>query len=141
MNIKTPENDKFFLNLIQEGILSVSNDGKVYNHKTQREIGFISGKYRQICCSGRNMVIHRLVYYLYVGNIPLGYEINHIDGNKLNNHYSNLEAITASENIKHAFKLGLNPKKLGEKNSQSKISDQDAIDIRIKYSTGNYNYN
>ncbi|MEW6726901.1 MAG: HNH endonuclease [Bacillota bacterium] len=34
-------------------------------------------------------------------------EINHKDGNKSNNHYSNLEWVTRSENNLHAFKLGL----------------------------------
>lgn len=139
-SIKTQENDEFFLDLIKQGILSVSNDGKVYNHKTQRDIGFISGKYRQICCSGRNMVIHRLVYYLYVENIPFGYEINHIDGNKLNNHYTNLEAITASENMKHAFRIGLNYKRFGEKNINSKLLDKEALEVREKYATGNYSH-
>jgi len=35
------------------------------------------------------------------------YQINHKDGNKYNNHISNLEAVSASENVKHAFKEGL----------------------------------
>ncbi len=33
--------------------------------------------------------------------------INHIDGNKLNNSLNNLEWVTTSENMKHAYKLGL----------------------------------
>jgi hypothetical protein len=38
---------------------------------------------------------------------------NHIDGNKLNNHISNLEWVTRSENTKHAYKLGLMRQKKG----------------------------
>lgn len=142
--ISTQENDQFFLDLIKQGILSVSNNGEVYNNQTKRFIGSISGKYYSICYKDNNkrriIGIHRLVHIIYNEPIPLGYEINHIDGNKLNNHYSNLEAVTTSENIKHAFKLGLQQKKEGEQSRFSKVSDQDVIDIRNKYATGNYSH-
>lgn len=143
--ISTQENDQFFLYLIKQGILSVSNNGEVYNNQTKRFIGSISGKYYSICYKDNNnkrriIGVHRLVHTIYNEPIPLGYEINHIDGNKLNNHYTNLEAITTSENIKHAFKLGLQQKKEGEQSRFSKVSDQDVIDIRNKYATGNYSH-
>ena len=47
---------------------------------------------------------HRLVYETFIGPIPAGREINHKDLNKLNNHYTNLEAVTRWENIVHARK-------------------------------------
>lgn len=47
--------------------------------------------------------IHRLVYQTFIGDIPKGYEINHIDHNKSNNHISNLEIVTHSENLHKAF--------------------------------------
>lgn len=46
--------------------------------------------------------------------------MNHIDGNKRNNHISNLEWCTNSENIKHAYKNGLIIPKYGDQHSQSK---------------------
>lgn len=49
--------------------------------------------------------VHRLVYETFIGAVPDGLEINHKDGNKLNNALDNLEAITHQENIKHSYKV------------------------------------
>lgn len=52
-------------------------------------------------------LVHRLVGIAFVPN-PNNYTvINHIDGNPLNNHVSNLEWYTQSQNIKHAWDTGL----------------------------------
>ncbi len=53
--------------------------------------------------------IHKLVALHYLPN-PYGYsQINHKDGNKLNNDVDNLEWCSSKENIQHAFKIGLRP--------------------------------
>jgi len=36
-----------------------------------------------------------------------GLDINHIDGNKQNNHYTNLEWCSRKHNIQHSFRLGI----------------------------------
>lgn len=51
--------------------------------------------------------IHSLVADKYLGPCPAGMEINHKDGNKLNNHPSNLEYVTHKENIRHAVRTNL----------------------------------
>ena len=49
--------------------------------------------------------VHRLVALQYIPN-PLNLpEVNHIDGNKQNNHYSNLQWATHSANIKHSYEV------------------------------------
>lgn len=51
--------------------------------------------------------VHRMVAELYVPNPENKKYVNHIDGDKSNNHKSNLEWVTARENTMHAIKLGL----------------------------------
>ena len=76
--------------------------------------------------------VHRLVALTFIkGDSSL--TVNHIDGNKLNNHYSNLEFISSCENLKHAFSIGLKkpPKnKVGTENKFSKLNEFQVLEIR-----------
>lgn len=47
---------------------------------------------------------HRLVYEAFNGVIPEDLEINHKDGNKLNNCIDNLECISHKQNVVHSYK-------------------------------------
>lgn len=69
--------------------------------------------------SGR---INRLVYSNVYGEIPKGYEIDHIDRNRKNNYPSNLRLVTRIENNK-------NKDIKGEKNGFAKLKDEDVLDI------------
>ncbi len=43
--------------------------------------------------------VHKLVYETFFGAVPKGHDINHIDGNPLNNRLDNLECITHRQNL------------------------------------------
>ncbi|RXF11132.1 hypothetical protein EG878_14850 [Enterococcus faecalis] len=77
------------------------------------------------------ILIHRLVLLHHGYNKHNKPNVNHIDGNKANNHISNLEWVTHKENMEHANRLGLikhNPPK-GERAGSAKFSNEDAIKI------------
>lgn len=79
---------------------------------------------------GRTFKLHRLVALAFIPNPENKPQVNHIDGNKHNNHVSNLEWNTSKENINHAFRIGLNTPRKGEKCPSSKLTEKDILEIR-----------
>ena len=75
-------------------------------------------------------LVHRLVISAFRGNSVL--EVNHIDGDKLNNSLRNLEYCTRSEIEKHAHRLGL------KKSPNIKLTEGKVKLIRKLYKTGEY---
>lgn len=53
-------------------------------------------------CKVKSKQVHRLVAETFLGCTD-EQEVNHKDGNPLNNHIDNLECVSRNENIKHAF--------------------------------------
>ena len=77
----------------------------------------------------RTRKLHRLFAIAFIPN-PNNYpEINHIDGNKLNNSINNLEWCTGLMNKRHAFRTGLIPKVVGQNQSSTKLTDDVVIEI------------
>lgn len=80
--------------------------------------------------------IHRLVAETFLQENKDKTNVNHIDGNKLNNNLCNLEWCNSSENTIHAQKLGLKKAVKGEKSHLSKLTKEDVLEIRrIKETT------
>lgn len=79
--------------------------------------------------TGIGKAIHRWVALTFIPN-PLNLpQVNHKDGDKLNNRVDNLEWCTASYNMKHAYDTGLANKK-GERQEQAKFTDDEVRGIK-----------
>lgn len=72
---------------------------------------------------------HRLVAEVFIGQIPEKYQVNHIDGVKTNNHFTNLEIVTASENVQHAHRNNLCNVMSGEDHVFSKLTKENVLSI------------
>ncbi len=83
-----------------------------------------------------NHRVHQLVMKAFVGPCPNRHEINHKNGIKSDNRLCNLEYVTRSENIKHAYRLGLQKPRKGSLNGRSKLTERDALAILCLYSHG-----
>ena len=78
----------------------------------------------------KQYTIHKLVAVEFIENPLNKPQVNHIDGNKINNHVDNLEWCTCSENIKHAYKTGLKKAKTGADHYNSKLTQKQIDQIR-----------
>lgn len=93
----------------------ISEEGQVRNKKTQYILKGRPSKsgYYQVSIKEdtnnkfKNQYIHRLVAQYFIENPENKREVNHKDGNKLNNNVNNLEWVTSSENQKHRHKIGI----------------------------------
>lgn len=73
----------------------------------------------------KNHKVHKLVYEAFVGKIPEGCDVHHLDNNKLNNHFSNLEIVEMSKHRSLHF--------TGENNPRATLTQQEVDEIRKRY--------
>ena len=112
----------------------ISRDGDVLNSKTGKFLkNHDNGSgYRKVTLTTNGeqsqKYIHTLVALTYIPLEKDKKQVNHKDGNKLNNNINNLEWVNNSENQKHAHKIGL--KKNGNELWNGKFSKEDIDKIK-----------
>lgn len=88
-------------------LYEASEDGQIRNGDTGIILKGIITKsgYRRVTLYNNGVpriyFVHRLVWETFVGKIPEGYELDHIDGNPQNNRLENLRCVTHLENMRN----------------------------------------
>lgn len=94
---------------------SISDDGRVFNQYGRQLKGYRNGKtlgrdhiYVHLYSKGKhkNVGVHTLVLETFVGPRPKGFQCRHLDGNTQNNHVSNLQWGTPSDNMQDQLRHG-----------------------------------
>lgn len=124
----------------------ITENGELYSiaRGTLKKLkGYMASGYRKVEYHLRGKreycFIHRLVAEAFLDKVEGCDVVNHIDGNKLNNHVSNLEWVTYSENSKHAQENNLTPKppiRYGSKNNKSILAEYQIKTIRKMFADG-----
>lgn len=117
------------------------NNGRIQKHKGRvLKPGISNSGYEQVVLyndNGHNKkTVHRLVLEAFKPHVNMSdLEVNHIDGDKLNNHLTNLEWVTRRDNMLHAHSTGLINNK-GERSATAKLSNADVLEILQRLDTG-----
>lgn len=92
------------------GNVTVQSDGSVlWEESYNRETGYLSKErltygrrlpngYVVVNVGGKQWYMHRLVWTVFMGEIPQGYEIDHINGSVADNDLNNLRCVTPKQN-------------------------------------------
>jgi hypothetical protein len=96
--------------------------GTIMDNYKVNENGYI-----RVNINNKTFVLHRLIALTFIENPELKEQVNHIDGNKLNNCVTNLEWATNKENQIHKFENGLGnnySRKIGKYNINNELINE-----------------
>ena len=107
----------------ESGVVRRNRDGFILKQYTDRY------GYHYVSLNGKKCKIHRLVAEAFIGQVE-GYEIDHINTNRTNNHVFNLRIVTRKENANNPLTI-LNLKKHSDEYKKK-------YSRKVKDNNGNY---
>lgn len=117
------------------GLYKISDQGNVWSERRQRMLSTKPNKHRgyaEFCVVAngkqRTMSVHQEVMRAFVGSLPAGHQVRHLDGNPLNNNLNNLAYGTPKENS--ADRRG------GDYKGVKLLSNTETDEIKLRASQG-----
>lgn len=92
-----------------DGYIINTVTGCVINGYPHKKTGYVKIWLYNTEHKNKCVLLHRMIALAFCEKEPQKNEVNHIDGNKLNNRADNLEWVTRDENLRHAYEHGLMP--------------------------------
>jgi HNH endonuclease/NUMOD4 motif len=124
-------------------LYEASEDGRIRRKQNQRELSpSPSGSgYLCVCLSQKakrqRPMVHQLIMKAFCCECPEGLEIDHIDGDKLNNHIDNLRFCSHSQNLRSARRAG----NINDHKNKGRVTETMVKDLREKSLSGISHYN
>lgn len=116
----------------------ITEDGRLFRDGKELSTSLTNKGYKNLKLSlngiRKHLAVHRAVAEIYVPNPNNLPQVDHLDGNKLNNHYTNLEWVTNQENRDRALENGLH--KVGVDCYNNKFTEDDIRYIRSNFKSG-----
>lgn len=132
---------------IEQGRYIIYDNGDVIDLKRDRYVtkeinkkGYVYVRLKHVNGKRQHVFVHRLVAWEFIPNPENKKTVNHEDGNKTNNHWTNLSWMTHDEQMEHANRIGLfdhkYETKIGENGCKSKYPNSLIIEIYELHKSG-----
>lgn len=118
----------------ENGVIRNKKTGYILKHFDTRK-GYKRLSLQNDFNEEKPMTVHRLIAITFIPNPENKATVNHKNGIKHDNRKINLEWMTNRENLKHAYAEGIRSSS-GESHPQSKLTNEDVIQIRYLATKG-----